>query len=200
MAIDSFGYGININKIKRDTSICYSNQVLGDGTYKNINHIIYVNPDTFKRETTNTIAKKIGKYNNILGLDNPYLLNGPGRWGTSDPWLGIPVYWEQLSNAKAIVDIGIDILNPDPSFGSHFFQNLTSLRIGYFTVSKSSYKKSIDWKWLKNQNHIYSSKYVNIIKLKNPLTIKIDGINGKGIILKPQEEKDKMNEDESSGI
>ena len=200
MAIDSIGENIEIDKINESQVLCYSNQVLGDGISKNIKHIIYINPETFKRDSTKIIAQEIGKYNNILGIKNPYLLIGPGRWGTSDHWLGIPTNWEQISNAKSIIEIGIDELNPEPSFGSHFFQNLTSLRIGYFTITKKLYKKSINWKWIKKQKHIYKSNQVNVIELDDFLNIKIDGINGNGIILKPGKKDDKMNEDESSGI
>ena len=146
------------------------------------------------------IAKKIGEYNNKLGIENPYLLIGPGRWGSSDPWLGIPVNWEQIANAKSIVEIGIDKLNPDPSFGSHFFQNLTSLRIGYFTINHKNYKTSIDWEWLKKQNHIYKSKYVNVVTLEKPLMIQIDGKNGNGLIIKHKKINEIMNENEASGI
>ena len=108
------------------------------------------------------IASQIGSYNKKLTKKNPYLLIGPGRWGTTDSWLGIPVNWEQISNAKAIVEIGIESLNPDPSFGSHFFQNITSLRIGYFTIEKKLQNTNIDWKWLDTQNKLYSSSSLNL--------------------------------------
>ena len=81
---------------------------------------MYINLDNFKNDKTQEIAKIIGEYNNILGSNNPYLLIGPGRWGSSDPWLGIPVNWEQITNAKSIIEIGIDKLNPDPSLKSLF--------------------------------------------------------------------------------
>jgi len=201
MAIDSTNYSIDILKDRTSKNLfCYSNQVLGDGISKKIKHILYVNPQTFKREKTNLIAKKIEELNKELGTEKPYLLIGPGRWGSSDHWLGIPVNWEQIANAKAIIEIGIDTLNPDPSFGSHFFQNLTSLRIGYFTINRNKYKTSIDWKWLKKQNNIYQSEYVNLVELNKPLTIKIDGVNGNGIILKEEKKQENMDENESSGI
>ena len=203
MPIDNIEEKIeNLKNKKLDEIFCSSNQVLGNGLYNDLEHIMYINLDNFKNEKTTSIAKKIGEYNNRLGSKNPYLLIGPGRWGSSDPWLGIPVNWEQIANAKSIIEIGIDKLNPDPSFGSHFFQNLTSLRIGYFTISYKKYKVSIDWKWLKKQNHIYKSKYVNVIKLQNPLAIKIDGKNGQGIILKSNKrtDVDSMDENETSGI
>ena len=201
MTIENFDDDINIKKIKdTKSSLCYSKNVLGDGIFQKIKHIVYVDPKKFKRESTMEIASEIGYCNNLLGNKNPYLLIGPGRWGTMDSWLGIPVNWEQISNAKTIVEIGIESLNPDPSFGSHFFQNITSLRIGYFTLEKKLQDKNIDWEWLKNQNHMHSSEYVNIIELEQPLTIKIDGIKGDGVIIKPKTDTDSMDENESSGI
>ena len=201
MTIENFDDDINIKKIKdTKSSLCYSKNVLGDGVFQKIKHIVYVDPEKFKRESTMEIASEIGYCNNLLGKKNPYLLIGPGRWGTMDSWLGIPVNWEQISNAKTIVEIGIESLNPDPSFGSHFFQNITSLRIGYFTLEKKLQDKNIDWEWLKNQNHMHRSKYVNIIELEHPLTIKIDGIKGDGVIIKPIIDIDSMDENESSGI
>ena len=190
------------NYQNKDISLCYSEQVLGNGEINSISHIVYINPDNFKRENTKIIAEEIGNINNKLGDKKKYLLIGPGRWGTSDPWLGIPVDWDQINYAKAIIEIGIDELDPDPSFGSHFFQNITNLRIGYFTFRKKYSKKNIDWKWLEKQKLIFGSKHVKVISLSKPLHIKIDGINGNGIVLKYKEKNiiEPMNEEDSSGI
>ena len=190
------------NYQNKDISLCYSEQVLGNGEINSISHIVYIDPDNFKRENTEIIAEEIGNINNKLGERKKYLLIGPGRWGTSDPWLGIPVNWDQINYAKAIIEIGIDELDPDPSFGSHFFQNITNLRIGYFTFRKKYSKKNIDWKWLEKQKLIFGSKHVKVISLSKPLHIKIDGINGNGIVLKYKEKDiiEPMNEEDSSGI
>ena len=190
------------NYQNKDISLCYSEQVLGNGEINSISHIVYIDPDNFKRENTKIIAEEIGNINNKLGDKKKYLLIGPGRWGTSDPWLGIPVDWDQINYAKAIIEIGIDELDPDPSFGSHFFQNITNLRIGYFTFRKKYSKKNIDWKWLEKQKLIFGSKHVKVISLSKPLHIKIDGINGNGIVLKYKEKNiiEPMNEEDSSGI
>ena len=190
------------NYQNKDISLCYSEQVLGNGEINSISHIVYIDADNFKRENTKNIAKEIGNINQNLGHKKKYLLIGPGRWGTSDPWLGIPVNWDQINHAKAIIEIGIDELDPDPSFGSHFFQNITNLRIGYFTFRKKYSKKSIDWGWLKKQNIINDSKDVKVISLPKPLHIKIDGINGNGIVFKYKEKNiiEPMNEEDSPGI
>lgn len=202
MVIGSKKEKINISSFKDHSSlVCYSKQVLGDGEIEGVSHIMYVDLETFKRNKTEKIAKEIGEINNKSGRKKPYVLFGPGRWGTADPWLGIPANWEQITNAKMIVEIGIDELNPDPSFGSHFFQNISNLRIGYFTINKKYQNKYIDWDWIKTQPVKYKTKYVKMIELKKPLYIKIDGMRGNGIILKePLKKKQKMDEEESPGI
>ena len=200
MPISNFENNLKAIDKNKSRIFCSSSQVLGNGTYSDIKNIMYINLDNFKNDRTQEIAKIIGEYNNILGSENPYLLIGPGRWGSSDPWLGIPVNWEQITNAKSIIEIGIDKLNPDPSFGSHFFQNLTSLMISYFTLGYREYKKNIDWNWLKKQNHIKKSKYVNIVSLNEPLVIQVDGTKGNGLIFMQKKISETMNEDEASGI
>ena len=179
----------------------YSNQVLGNGEIDGIEYIMYVDPLKFQRDQTKKISQEINDLNKKLGIKKPYLLMGPGRWGTADPWLGIPVNWDSITNAKIIIEVGLDELNPEPSFGSHFFQNLTSLRIGYFTITKKMHKKYIDWDWLKTQKTYLKTNHIKVVKLNKPLYIKIDGIEGEGVILKDTiNNKNIMNEQDSSGI
>ena len=174
---------------------------LGDGVIDTVRNIICVDFDTFDRSLTRNIAKEIDVINRQMGNDNPYLLIGPGRWGTADPWLGIPVNWKQISHAKVIVELGIEEFNPEPSFGSHFFQNVTSLRIGYFTLQHIDKGGDLDLDWLKSQPVKQATKFIRWIQLEEPLHIRIDGSTGEGIILKPQPKKEEiMDEEESSGI
>ena len=192
-----------INKLhkKNENTVCSSHNVLGNGNISGIKHIVLIDLKKFDKSKTEVIVKEINKINKSLGEKNPYLLIGPGRWGTSDPWLGIPVNWKQISNAKIIIELGIDNLNPDPSYGSHFFQNLTSMHIGYFTIEKSNYKKSVDWNWIDEQRVTEEMTYVKLIKLKEELLITIDGYNGQGIISKHSKKIDEsMNEELSTGI
>ena len=185
---------------KKDV-LCSSEMALGDGIIDTIRNIICVDFDTFDRSLTRNIAKEIDVINRQMGNDNPYLLIGPGRWGTADPWLGIPVNWKQISHAKVIVELGIEELNPEPSFGSHFFQNVTSLRIGYFTLQHIDKGGDLDLDWLKSQPVKQATKFIRWIQLEEPLHIRIDGSTGEGIILKPQPKKEEiMDEEESSGI
>ena len=109
--------------------------------------------------------------------------------------------WTQISNAKVIVEFDMDEFKVDPSFGSHFFQNVTSLRIGYFTISQNNKKDFIDWKWIQDQTIKKETKYLNWVQLDEPIVVQIDGTSGDGVILKPiKPEKQTMDEEESTGI
>jgi len=113
-----------------------------------------------------------------------YLLIGFGRWGTLDPWLGIPVNWSQIAGAKAIIEADMKDLDVEPSQGSHFFQNLTSFSISYFTIKNSNKNSFIDWEWLDDQKVSSKMKYVKHIELQKPLSIKINAHKKLGVILK----------------
>jgi hypothetical protein len=192
---------INMDKESKESVLLNSRVTLGDGFIEDIKHIVFVDPKRFNVSNTKEIAKEIYQFNKLMENSSPYILIGPGRWGTADPWLGIPVKWEQISGASAIVEIGIKDFPVDPSFGSHFFQNITSMRLGYFTVDENAKDDLFDYKWLKKQKVLKNKKYTICYKLDKPLRIKIDGQTGNGIILKPKESDiDTMNEHEASGI
>ena len=201
MVVGSIKGKLNENKIKKENILCKSSSVLGDGINLDINNILYIDEDDFDRSRTKEIAKEIELINAELGKENPYLIIGPGRWGTADSWLGIPVSWKQISNAKAIIEMGIEKLNPNPSFGSHFFQNITSLHIGYFTIQKQNCNKELDLDWLKKSKAHKKNKFVKWITLESNLIMKIDGTTGNGIIaLQKNNLDEKMNEEQSTGI
>jgi hypothetical protein len=182
MAINSFNRSIIDNDINSESLFCKSEIALGEGLIDDIYHIVYVDIDTFDISQSNIIAYQIEEINKSLGPQKPYLLIGPGRWGSSDQWLGIPTSWEQINNAKIIMELGIKGLEPDPSFGSHFFQNLTSLHLGYFTFNKKQTKNDINWDILKKTTTEKSTDYVKLLKMENPLKCIIDGTSGKGVI------------------
>ncbi len=166
--------------------LCKSDQVLGHGVISNIKDIIYVDFEKFDRKLTREMAHEIAQFNAKLVNDQiPYLLVGLGRWGTLDPWLGIPVTWEQINGAKAIIESNFTDFNVTPSQGTHFFQNLTSFKVGYFCVDDFAQQGFIDWEWLNNQNVIEQKKFLKHARLDLPVTIKINGHCNKGIIIKP---------------
>ncbi|MCX6168722.1 MAG: histidine kinase [Ignavibacteriales bacterium] len=166
--------------------ICRSDQVLGHGVVSDIKDIVFVDLEKFDRKFTIDVAHEIAQFNSKMVNDElSYLLIGVGRWGTLDPWLGIPVTWEQINGAKAIIESNFMDFNVTPSQGSHFFQNLTSFKIGYFTIDDFTEQGFIDWTWLQHQNIVEHKNFTKHIRLERPLTIKINGHRNKGIILKP---------------
>ena len=196
--IDKIEHNQNISK---DELFCASSIALGNGVISDIKNIIFINPNEFDSSKTKYIAKEIEKINNIIPDDEKYLLIGPGRWGSSDPWLGIPVEWSQISKAKVIIEYGMHSFPVDPSFGSHFFQNVTSMRLGYFTIDHKNAEDFIDINWIKKQKPKKTSKYIDWFELENNLIVSIDGQSGHGKIMKPKKiQKEQMDEQETSGI
>jgi hypothetical protein len=174
------------NNVTKDRIICQSKEVLGNGLINNIQDIIMVNVEKFERTFSREVASEVNQFNTkMLSEHKPYLLIGIGRWGTMDPWLGIPVTWSQISGAKVIVETGMKDMIVEPSQGSHFFQNLTSFSIGYFTINSINKHNFIDWDWLNNYPVFEEKKFVKHIKLPKPLTIKINAHKSIGLILKP---------------
>ena len=187
--------------IDKKNIICSSSVALGNGLIENIQNIIVVDPKTFNASHTQAITKEIEKINSKIPKGEKYILIGPGRWGSADPWLGIPVNWNQISNAKVIVEVGMKDFPVDPSFGSHFFQNVTSMRIGYFTINHKNKQDRLNMKWLLDQNVKKDGKYTKWINIERSLTVTIDGQTGEGSIIKPLDPiQQSMDEQESTGI
>ncbi len=166
--------------------LAHSKIALGNGLIENINDIITIDPDVFDRAKTWEVAAEIADFNRKLSSEGKkYLLVGMGRWGSLDPWLGIPVSWDQISGAKTIIEGNFRDFNVSPSQGTHFFQNLTSFKVGYFTINEKSGEGFLDWKWLNSLPDEDRKKYSRHIRLEKPLIIKINGQKNEGIIIKP---------------
>jgi CheY-like chemotaxis protein len=166
--------------------ICQSSQVLGNGATDGIYDLVMVDNDKFERSNSKAVAMEIAKLNSkLLNEKKPYVLIGIGRWGSLDPWLGIPVTWDQISGAAAIVESGFKDFEVEPSQGSHFFQNITSFRVGYFTVDAAHKIGFIDWDWLLAQPAVQELEFAKHLQFKNPLSVRINGHKNIGIILKP---------------
>lgn len=180
---------LNVENVESSKLICSSNQVLGNGLISGIYDVVFVDYHLFDRAKSRDVAKEVSAFNNLLLKESrPYLLIGVGRWGSLDPWLGIPVNWEQISGAKAIVETGFKEMSVEPSQGSHFFQNITSFMIGYFTVNEHKNQGFLDWDWLLNQPTVESKTFTKLIRFENEIKIKMNGHQAKGIIFKPGEE------------
>jgi hypothetical protein len=183
MAVNQYNLEIEISAEDIASAFCYSTMALGNGQFKEIEDIIFVNPDRFDAADTIEIAAEIGNVNKEMTLSNrKYLLIGPGRWGSADRWLGIPVRWTDISGVGAIVEATIEGLKADPSQGSHFFHNITSLGISYLNTSASG-EDFIDWKWLRTLPAAKETPHLKHVVLKKPLTIKIDGKQSKAVII-----------------
>ena len=171
--------------LENSDTIIYSETALGNGKYDQLVDFVYVKPDTFNSANTREIAAAVEKINKkFIETDKNYILVGPGRWGSSDPWLGIPVIWPQISAAKIIVEAGLNNFRIDPSQGTHFFQNLTSFKVGYLTINPFINDGFLDINYLDKQPAVYEDAFLRHICFKEPLTVIIEGRSNKAAIFK----------------
>lgn len=176
--------------IPKENTILATKNALGNGIVKNIHDIVFVKPKSFDAARTNEIAEKIGKLNEtFIGENKNYILIGPGRWGSTDSWLGIPVKWSQISAARLIVESGLKNYRIDPSQGTHFFQNLTSFRVGYFTINPFIEDGFYDIDYLNRFDAVYEDEFIKHIRFENPVLIKIDGKKKVGVVMKMSKKK-----------
>jgi hypothetical protein len=183
MAVARQKLNVEIDKTDRERAICYSSMALGNGQILDIEDIVFVDPEAFDVTRTIEIAAEVGRLNKqIANGSRRYLLIGPGRWGSADRWLGIPVKWTDISAVKAVVETATEALKADPSQGSHFFHNITSLDVSYLTASGND-KDFVDWDWLKTQPAETATAHLKHVRLTRPLTIKIDGKKSEGVII-----------------
>jgi hypothetical protein len=179
-------FNIDIDHVKMHETILYSESALGNGLFKGIRDLVYVKPGAFNAAHSEKIAVDIEKINiGFVKSGTGYILIGPGRWGSADPWLGIPVKWPQISAARLIVESGLKNYRIDPSQGTHFFQNVTSFRVGYFTINPFNKEGFYDVDFLDRLDAVYEDDYIRHVRFDKPLDIMIDGKKHKGVIMKP---------------
>jgi hypothetical protein len=183
MAVARQTQSVEIDGTDRERANCYSSMALGNGQTSDIEDIVFVDPEAFDVTRTIEIAAEVGRLNRQLAARNRrYLLIGPGRWGSADRWLGIPVKWSEISAVRAVVETATEVLKADPSQGSHFFHNITSLDISYLSAATNG-RDFVDWIWLKAQPAETTTTHLRHVKLSRPLTIKIDGKKSEAVIL-----------------
>jgi CheY-like chemotaxis protein len=171
--------------INRDDAILFSKSVLGHGVINNIYSILYVKTKAFNSSDNQLIAYDIEKINRqLVAKDESYVLAGPGRWGSSDPWLGIPVKWPHISNARVIAECSLANHPVDPSQGAHFFQNLTSCGAGYFTINPAN-NDLFDEDFLNAQPAVEETRFLRLVRFDNPVIIKMNGKKSAGVVMKP---------------
>jgi len=181
---------LDLTKIPQRDTIVYSESALGNGVIKGIHDIVYIKPQNFTAAHNTEIATKVGLINEqFLSQNKNYILIGPGRWGSTDPWLGIPVKWPQISAARVIIESGLENYRIDPSQGTHFFQNLTSFRVGYFTINPYINDGSYNIEYLDNCEAVFEDEYLRHVRFDKALDIMIDGKKNIGVILKEENRK-----------
>ena len=177
------GYSIDPETIYTENLLLMTTKSMGNGVINDITDVIYVEPGKFNNMLTNEMANEIERMNEKMLKENRrYLLIGPGRWGTKDRFLGIPVVWPQISNAKVIVEVSLPNFHLDASLGSHFFHNVTSMNVGYFSVNQGSHDGTIIWEKFKEQIVVEKGKFFRHIRFVKPLLIRMDGKKGMAVI------------------
>ncbi len=176
---------VELDGLPRDQLLCFSAHALGNGLIHGLGDVVYVKPGPFDPAHTPTMAEEIGRLNdNLMAANRPYLLIGPGRWGTTHSRLGVPVHWSQISAARIIVETTLEDFVVEPSQGSHFFQNLTAFGIAYLTVNPHSDDSFIDWPWLEAQPAEHESQYIRHVRLAHPLEARVSGEVSHAAVLK----------------
>lgn len=177
----------DLTLVGQEETILSSTSVLGHGIVTDVQDVIYVKTGAFSSSNNQLIAYEIEKMNrSFTAEEKNYVLVGPGRWGSSDPWLGIPVKWPHISNARVIVECGLENYRVDPSQGTHFFQNLTSFGVGYFTINPFKGDGWFDEGYLNSLPAVEETEYLRHVRFEKPIIIKMDGKKSLGVVLKPE--------------
>lgn len=175
----------DLEKVAKENTVVYSKSALGNGSISDLYDIVYIKPESFNPAKNSEMVERISRINEQFRVDQKnYILIGPGRWGSQDPWLGIPVKWPQISAARVIIESGLENYRIDPSQGTHFFQNLTSFRVGYFTINPFVNDGYYDLEYLNNQPAVYEDEYLRHIRFEQPVLVEIDGKKNLGVIYK----------------
>ena len=176
----------DLSIVENQDTLLSSTSVLGHGVINDVLDVIYVKTGAFNSTNNQLIAYEIEKMNrSFTEQEKGYVLVGPGRWGSSDSWLGIPVKWPHISNARVIVECGLEDYRVDPSQGAHFFQNLTSFGVGYFTINPFKKDGWFDEDFLNAQPAVEETEYLRHVRFEKPIVVKMDGKRSLGVVLKP---------------
>ena len=177
----------DLENVSKDKLLLHSFTALGNGVTSDVKDVVYVKTKGFSASNNPQIAYEIEEINNKFRKDDSnYVLVGPGRWGSSDNWLGVPVKWAHICQARVIVELALEGYQIEPSQGTHFFQNLTSFGVGYFTINPFKDERDyFDEDFLDSLPAVYETEFVRHVRLENPLSIKINGKKRVGIVMRP---------------
>jgi len=174
---------INLSEVDDEKVFMYAEHGMGNGKIESIYDVVYVDPEKFDKLKTKQIAQEIGLINREFeALGKEYILIGPGRWGSRDPFTGIPVFWANISKAHIIVEMGLPDYQIDASLGSHFFHHVTSMNVGYFSVPHNAPNTKLKMEVLKHQKLIRETEFVKHVEFNKPLTILMNGRERKALI------------------
>jgi CheY-like chemotaxis protein len=181
-------YSLDLSEVRKEELFLYTERAMGNGKVADLHDLVYVDPEVFDKSRTAAMPEELGELNAALvGENRRYVLIGPGRWGSRDPWLGIPVNWNHISGAKIIVEVELPDFKVDPSLGSHFFHNVTSMNIGYFDIPCGSTSSFLDWEWLRRQVPMARTEHFVHVRFDRPLVAKMDGRKRISVLYKPDE-------------
>jgi hypothetical protein len=177
---------VALDALPADRILCRSRRVMGNGRLDGLRDILFVHPEQFDRGRSAEVASVVAQANERLARERrPYLLMGPGRWGSFDPWIGIPVVWHQISWARVIVECPAKDLPTEPSQGTHFFHNMTSAGIGYFSLGSGGGQDYVRWELLMALPSEELAPGVRLVRLATPLSVRMDGQTQQGAIVLP---------------
>jgi hypothetical protein len=186
LVLSHMGTDLHIEPVDPARLICQSGRVLGHGRIADLHDILVVDSHRFDRSRSQEVAAAVARFNaRLREQETPYLLIGVGRWGSNDPWLGIPVEWDEISGARVIVEAGFRDFRVTPSQGSHFFQNLVAFQAGYFTVNPDAGEGKLDWEWLSVQPAVEEQDCVRHLHFAQPLLVVMNSKESRGLIFKP---------------
>ncbi len=186
LVLSQMGGDLRMEDVQPASLICDSARVLGHGRIQDLQDVLVVDSHRFDRSRSQEVAEAVARFNAKLRDQNaPYLLIGVGRWGSNDPWLGIPVEWDEISGARVIVEAGFRDFRVTPSQGSHFFQNLVAFQVGYFTVNPDAGEGLVDWEWLAAQPAVEERDCVRHLHFSEPLLVVMNSKQSRGMIFKP---------------
>ncbi len=167
-----------MDEINAEDILLHTKIGMGNGLIENIRDVIYVDPKKFDKTKTEEMGLEAEQFNKTMIQNNRhYILIGPGRWGTRDKWIGIPVRWPQISNAKVMVETSLQNFPLDASSASHFFHNVTSMNVGYFTIQPELHASHLNYELLKQQKTIEEGEFFRHVQFREPLKVKMDGKN-----------------------
>ncbi len=168
----------DLDKISQEDILLFTKKGMGNGLVENLQDVIYVVPEKFDKTKTEEMGLEAERFNDkMLAKGKQYILIGPGRWGTRDKWIGIPVRWAQISNVRVVVETSLENFPLDASSGSHFFHNVTSMNVGYFTIEHNNSESLLNYDMLEKQQTVEEGKYFRHVHFKQPLKVKMDGRN-----------------------